>query len=69
MRNVSWCRVFWRTQSSATASVSCSALTLTKIARDGARRMLPAALRAVTDAFVAQHSEEPLPDGHERVVR
>jgi transposase-like protein len=42
---------------------------LTEIARDGARRMLAAALRAEADAFVAQHVEETLPDGRQRVVR
>jgi len=42
---------------------------LTEIARDGARRMLAAALRAEADAFVAQHAEEVLPDGRHRVVR
>jgi transposase-like protein len=42
---------------------------LTEIARDGARRMLAAALRAEADTFVAQHSEETLPDGRQRVVR
>src|SRR6056297_2125385 len=42
---------------------------LTEIARDGARRMLAAALRAEADAFVAQIAEEPLPDGRQRVVR
>jgi len=42
---------------------------LTQIARDGARRMLAAALRAEADAFVAQHAEEMLPDGRQRVVR
>ena len=42
---------------------------LTEIARDGARRMLAAALKAEADAFVAQHSEETLPDGRQRVVR
>jgi len=42
---------------------------LTQIARDGARRMLAAALRAEADAFVAQHAEETLPDGRQRVVR
>ena len=42
---------------------------LTEIARDGARRMLAAALRAEADAFVAQHAEETLPDGRQRVVR
>lgn len=42
---------------------------LTEIARDGARRMLAAALRAEADAFVASHAEEILPDGRQRVVR
>ena len=42
---------------------------LTEIARDGARRMLAAALRAEADAFVAQHAEDVLPDGRQRVVR
>jgi len=42
---------------------------LTEIAREGARRMLAAALRAEADAFVAQHAEETLPDGRQRVVR
>jgi len=42
---------------------------LTEIARDGAKRMLAAALRAEADAFVAQYAEETLPDGRQRVVR
>ena len=42
---------------------------LTGIARDGARRMLAAALRAEADAFAAPHAEEILPDGRQRVVR
>ncbi|SMD14885.1 IS256 family transposase [Primorskyibacter flagellatus] len=42
---------------------------LTEIARDGARRMLAAALCAEADAFVDQYSEEVLPDGRQRVVR
>ena len=42
---------------------------LTEIARDGARRMLAAALRAEAEAFVAQHAEEVLPDGRQRVVQ
>ena len=42
---------------------------LTEIARDGARRMLAAALRAEADVFVAQHAETTLPDGRQRVVR
>ena len=42
---------------------------LTEIAREGARRMLAAALRAEADAFVASHAAEVLPDGRRRVVR
>ena len=42
---------------------------LTEIARDGARRMLAAALRAEADNFVAHHAGETLPDGRQRVVR
>ena len=42
---------------------------LTEIARDVARRMLAAALRAEADAFVGSHAEETLPDGRHRVVR
>ncbi len=42
---------------------------LTELARDGARRMLAAALRAEADAFVASHCEEVLVDGRQRVVR
>ena len=42
---------------------------LTEIARDGARRMLAAALRAEADAFVADLAEDRLPDGRQRVVR
>ena len=41
---------------------------LTGIARDGARRMLAAALRAEADAFVAQHAEETLPDGRHSAI-
>ena len=41
----------------------------TEIARDGARRMLAAALGAEAAAFVAQHAEETLPNGRQRVVR
>ncbi len=47
----------------------CVADPLTEIARDGARRMLAAALRAEADAFVEQYAEEALPDGRQRVVR
>ncbi|MFN3845713.1 MAG: transposase [Paracoccaceae bacterium] len=42
---------------------------LTEIARDGARRMLMAALKAEADGFVAQFSEDRLADGRQRVVR
>ncbi len=42
---------------------------LTEIAREGARRMLAAALRAEADAFVEELVEERLPDGRQRVVR
>jgi putative transposase len=42
---------------------------LTAIARDGARRMLAAALRAEADAFVSEYAEDLLADGRQRVVR
>jgi transposase-like protein len=42
---------------------------LTEIAREGARQMLMAALRAEAASFVAQFGEELLPDGRRRVVR
>lgn len=42
---------------------------LTEIAREGARRMLMAALKAEADAFVAGFAEDFLPDGRRRVVR
>jgi putative transposase len=42
---------------------------LTEIAREGARRMLAAALRAEADGFVANLAEERLPDGRQRVVK
>ncbi len=42
---------------------------LTEIAREGARRMLAAALRAEADAFVASFADDLLPDGRQRVVR
>lgn len=41
---------------------------LIEIARDGALRLLAAALRAEADVFVAQHAEATLPDGRERDV-
>lgn len=42
---------------------------LTEIAREGARQMLAAALKAEAASFVAQCGEERLPDGRQRVVR
>lgn len=42
---------------------------LTEIARDGARRMLIAALQAQADGFVATFSEDLLADGRQRIVR
>jgi len=42
---------------------------LTEIAREGARRMLAAALKAEADCFVEMFSHERLADGRQRVVR
>jgi len=42
---------------------------LTEIAREGARQMLASALRAEAASFVAQFTDERLPDGRQRVVR
>ena len=42
---------------------------LTEIAREGAQRMLAAALKAEADSFVEMFSHERLPDGRQRVVR
>ena len=42
---------------------------LTEIAREGARQMLAAALRAEATSFVAQFADELLRDGRQRVVR
>lgn len=42
---------------------------LTEIAREGARQMLAAALRAEAASFVAQFEDERLPDGRQRIVR
>ena len=42
---------------------------LTTIARDGAQRMLAAALVAEADAFVAGFNEDRLADGRHRIVR
>lgn len=42
---------------------------LTEIARDGARRMLMAALKSEADGFVARFSEDLLDDGRQRIVR
>ncbi len=41
---------------------------LTEIAREGARQMLAAALKAEAASFVAHFSEDLLPDGRQRVV-
>lgn len=41
---------------------------LTEIAREGARQMLVAALRAEAASFVASFTDERLPDGRQRVV-
>jgi len=42
---------------------------LAELAREGARRMLAAALKAEADAFVASFSDERLEDGRQRIVR
>ena len=42
---------------------------LSEIAREGARRMLMAALKAEAASFVALFGDELLPDGRQRVVR
>lgn len=42
---------------------------LTEIAREGARRMLAAALRAEAADFLARFADDLLPDGRQRVVR
>ncbi|NDV89554.1 IS256 family transposase [Aurantimonas aggregata] len=42
---------------------------LTEIAREGARQMLAATLRAEAASFVAQFEDERLPDGRHRIVR
>ena len=42
---------------------------LTDIAREGAQRMLAAALKAEADCFVEMFSHDRLPDGRQRVVR
>ena len=42
---------------------------LTGIAREGARQMLAAALRAEATGFVARFADDRLPDGRQRVVR
>lgn len=42
---------------------------LTELAREGARRMLAAALKAEADAFVASFADEQLEDGRQRIVR
>ncbi len=47
----------------------CVADPLTEIAREGARQMLAAALKAEADSFVAGFADEALADGRQRVVR
>jgi len=42
---------------------------LTELAREGARRMLAAALKAEADAFVASFADQQLEDGRQRIVR
>jgi hypothetical protein len=42
---------------------------LTKLAREGARRMLAQVLVAEADAFVAMWKDLKLPDGRDRIVR
>ena len=42
---------------------------LTEVAREGARQMLMVVLKAEAASFVAQFSDELLPDGRQRVVR
>ena len=42
---------------------------LTEIARDGARRMLMAVLKAEADGFVSMFSDDVLADGRQRIVR
>lgn len=42
---------------------------LTEIAREGARQILAAALKAGAASFVTQFAEERLPDGRQRAVR
>jgi putative transposase len=44
-------------------------LALDDLAREGARRMIAAALRAETDEYVARYEEEIDDDGHRLVVR
>ena len=44
-------------------------LTLDELAREGARRMIGAALRAEADEYVARFADELDEDGHRLVVR
>ena len=44
-------------------------IALDELAREGARRMIAAALRAEADAYVEQFSDEVDEDGHRLVVR
>ena len=45
------------------------AITLDELAREGARRMIAAALRAEADEYVERFSDELDEDGHRLVVR
>ena len=44
-------------------------LALDELAREGARRMIAAALRAEADEYVERFGDERDEDGHRRVVR
>jgi len=44
-------------------------VSLTQLAREGARRMLAEALKVEADAFVASFADEQLEDGRRRIVR
>jgi len=46
-----------------------TAVTLDELAREGARRMIAAALRAEADEYVARFAEQFDEDGHRLVVR
>ena len=56
-------------EAESTAPLGASVSLLDEIAREGARRMLAAALRAEADAYIAQFVDERGEDGHRLVVR